>query len=121
VKARASRTAWAAASVPEAQKRTRSAPRRAPHNLLGERQRGRAHVGEVGAAGGSGARGLEDDGMGVAQQHRAPAHGEVGEGAPLGIPHRGAVAAGEHHRELGKQVVLTERSRRKHPLGPLDR
>jgi hypothetical protein len=81
--------------------------------LLGELERGVGEVGEVRAEGHAAPDRLDDRRMGMAEDHRPPAHREVDERAPVGVPDGGALAAREHHAELARQVVLAGRAGRK--------
>src|SRR5262249_28360963 len=91
------------------------------HDVFGEAEGGFRHVCEVGAES-SLSRGRRDHGrVRVPEQHGAPAHGEVGEGATLAVPDGDAVATHKYGGQIRRQVVLAERSAGKDREGSLGR
>ena len=94
------------ASVPEAQKRSRSQAGLSRQISLRERQRVLVHAGEVRPERRLAHDRLRHLGPRVSHQHRAPAHGEVEEGGPGRVLDLASLAPGDDRAELGGKIEL---------------
>ena len=75
-------------------------------NLLRQHKRVFRDVGEIGAEPRLARHRLDDFRPGMANEHRAPAHGEVNEFSALGVPQAAALAMVDDHGQLLGQVEL---------------